>query len=79
MLSFWDEASTFFGSFGLYESGDAKSYDRSIFLELYNGPKKYKRDLASQRLTIHNPRFNLCLLGKDFINCAIILFIIIFC
>lgn len=63
LASFWDESSTFMGSFGLYKGSDAKSYDRSIFLELYNGPMVYKRDLINNRIVIDNPRFNLCLLG----------------
>lgn len=61
VLSMFDEGNAFLGSFGRYNGGS--SYDRSIFLELYNAPNFYNRDLKSARTRLVNPRLNLCLLG----------------
>ena len=62
VVSLWDEAATFLNSLGLYKGGNS-SYDRSIILELYNAPSKYRRDIKDKKTLIINPRFNLCLLG----------------
>ncbi|RNA24789.1 hypothetical protein BpHYR1_001524 [Brachionus plicatilis] len=63
VLSFFDEASTFFGAIAMYKGASSASYDRSVFLELYNGPDVYQRDISGERLVLENPRLNLCLLG----------------
>lgn len=63
LVSFYDESSTFMSSFGLYKGGDGK-YDRSVYLELYNGPNGYDRTLTSGRHYLELPRFNVCLLGN---------------
>ena len=63
VISLWDEAATFLSSFGLYKGGNS-NYDRSIILELYNGPDRYRRDLKGSRTVIHTPRYNMCMLGK---------------
>ena len=34
-----------------------------MFLELYNTPKRYRRDIKSNRQTIISPRLSLCLAG----------------
>ena len=60
VVSFWDESNTFVASFGLYKSGaHAMGYDRSIFLELYNAPNRYYRDLKGERSVLVGPRVNL--------------------
>ena len=58
----WDEANTFLSSLGLYKGNS--TYDRSIILELFNAPSKYRRDLKDKKTVISNPRFNLVLLGN---------------
>ena len=45
-----------------YNAGGA-SYERSIYLELFNGDSTFKRDLKKEKSRIANPRLNLCLLG----------------
>jgi hypothetical protein len=50
-------------SFGLYKGSSGAGYDRSIILELYNAPSKFKRDVKSKRISIENPRLNICVLG----------------
>ena len=65
-LSLFDESSSFYGSFGRYSPGGA-SYERGIYLELYNTKRSFKRDIKkdmkSEKKKIINPRVNLCLLG----------------
>lgn len=39
------------------------SYDRTVFLELFNGPDVYIRDLKSCKSRLSNPRLNLTLAG----------------
>ncbi len=65
VLSFFDEAQTFFGSFGRHTSANGASYERSIYLELANAPDVFQRDqkFSNGRTIINNPRLNLCLLG----------------
>jgi hypothetical protein len=62
ILSLFDESSAFYGSFGRYSAGGA-SYERSIYLELFNGKATFKRDLKKEKTRIDNPRLNICLLG----------------
>jgi len=62
ILSLFDESSAFYGSFGRYSNGGA-SYERSIYLELFNGKSTFKRDLKKEKTRIYNPRLNICLLG----------------
>ncbi len=62
-LSLWDESASFMSSFGLYKGSNGAGYDRSIILELYNAPRRFKRDLKSSRTIIENPRLNICVLG----------------
>ena len=38
-------------------------YERSIYLELFNGKNAFKRDLKREKTRIENPRLNICLLG----------------
>lgn len=60
--SFWDESNTFVASFGLYKnSPSGTSYDRSMFLELYNASDRYYRDLKGERSVLINLRINLAL------------------
>jgi hypothetical protein len=62
MLSLFDESSQFLGSFGRYTNGGS-SYDRGVYLELFNGKDEYIRDLCNKSTHIVNPRLNLCMLG----------------
>ena len=62
ILSLFDESSQFLGSFGRYNHGGA-SYDRSIYLDLFNGRQEFRRDLTNKRTVIKFPRLNICLLG----------------
>ena len=66
-LCYWDESSTFMGSFGRYSGASNGSYDRSIYLELANAPSEFRRDLKGTRCYIEEPRLSLCLLGNKFI------------
>ncbi len=58
----FDESSSFYGSFGRYSNGGAL-YERSIYLELFNGKETFRRDLTKKKTRIVNPRLNICLLG----------------
>ncbi len=62
ILSLFDESSQFLGSFGRYNHGGS-SYDRSIYLDLFNGRQEFRRDLANKRTVVKFPRLNICLLG----------------
>jgi hypothetical protein len=62
ILSLFDEASAFYGSFGRYSNGGAL-YERSIYLELFNAKDTFRRDLKNKKTRIANPRLNICLLG----------------
>jgi len=44
IMSFLDEAGIFLGSLGRYSSGGSL-YDRGVFLNQWNGPKHFNRDL----------------------------------
>ena len=59
LLSLYDEGSMWFGQQGRYTNGGA-IYDRSIYLDLYNCKRSFKRETE-----LINPRFNLCLLGHS--------------
>jgi Protein of unknown function (DUF3987) len=50
-------------SFGLYKGSGGGTYDRSVISELYNAPRRYKRDLCKNRTCIDNPRLNISMLG----------------
>ncbi|RNA30068.1 hypothetical protein BpHYR1_006689 [Brachionus plicatilis] len=47
----------------MYKGAGSASFDRSFFLELYNGFDVYQRDISNERLVLEIPRLNLCLLG----------------
>ena len=66
IVCLWDESGSFMGAFGRYSGGgsSALAYERSIFLELANSPRDFRRDLKQGRCCIKNPRLNLCLNGK---------------
>jgi hypothetical protein len=66
IVSFYDESSSFLGALGRY-NGTGSSYDRGIFLELFNMSRKYNRDLKSGRTRLHEPKLNMCLLGHPHI------------
>ncbi len=53
------------GAFGRYSGGGAL-YERSIYLELANAGRVFKRDLKTERTRIVNPRLNICVLGHPF-------------
>ena len=61
ILSLYDESSSFIGALGRYNNGGT-SYDRSIFLQLFNGTT-INRDLKGGRTRLRNPKLNICLLG----------------
>ena len=50
-------------SFGRYQSNGSASYDRAIYLTLWNAVLDYFRDLKSGRTYITNPRFSMCILS----------------
>ncbi len=62
---FFDEASGFIGALGRYTGGgnSAVMYERSIYLELGNAPRDFRRDLKVGRCCINYPRLNLCMNG----------------
>ena len=60
-LSLFDESSAFIGALGRYNNG-GHSYDRGVFLQLFNGTT-YNRDLKGSRTRLKNPKLNICLLG----------------
>ena len=60
----FDEASMLMGAFGRYIGGAL--YDRSIYLELANAGRAFKRDLKTERTKIESPRLNMCVLGHPF-------------
>lgn len=62
IISFWDEASAFTGSLGRYTNGGV-AYDRSIYLELFNGPERYNRDLKAATTQLVNPSLNMVMGG----------------
>jgi hypothetical protein len=62
ILSLFDESSTFMGSLGRYSGGGA-AYERSIYLELFNGGNSFSRVLSKETFVIENPRLNICMLG----------------
>lgn len=53
------------GAFGRYSGGGAL-YERSIYLELANAGRVFKRDLKNERTKIVAPRLNICVLGHPF-------------
>lgn len=53
------------GAFGRY-SGGGVLYERSIYLELANAGRVFKRDLKTERTKIVSPRLNMCVLGHPF-------------
>lgn len=62
ILSFYDEASTFTGSLGRYNNGGV-AFDRSVYLEMFNGPKEYNKDIKNVQTCLINPRINITLAG----------------
>lgn len=60
------------GSLGRYSSNNSASYDRSVYLELFNAYEHYNRDLKCGRTRIEKPRFNLCLLGHPYFFASMI-------
>ena len=60
-LSLFDESSAFIGALGRYNNG-GHSYDRGVFLQIFNGTT-YNRDLKGSRTRLKNPKLNICLLG----------------
>jgi hypothetical protein len=61
----FDEASMLLGAFGRYSGGGAL-YERSIYLELANAGRAFKRDLKTERTRICTPRLNMSVLGHPF-------------
>ncbi|CAF1091689.1 unnamed protein product [Brachionus calyciflorus] len=61
ILSMYDESSSFIGSLGRYTNGGT-NYDRSIYLNLFNGIT-INRDLKCGRTRTKNPKLNICILG----------------
>lgn len=53
----------FLNGLGLYKKEKGQSYDRAIFNNLYGGDFFFRRDLVNKRITIKDPRLNMCLLG----------------
>jgi hypothetical protein len=72
IISLFDEASAFWGSFGRYTTGNG-SYDRAFYTEIYNALSVYRRDLKSERTFVNNPRLNIYLMGHPhaFIKCML--------
>jgi len=66
----FDEAGQFIGAIGRYNGGGSSAvmYERSIYLELGNAPRDFRRDLKINRCLIKYPRCNLCMNGNIFIN-----------
>jgi hypothetical protein len=62
VLSLFDEASSFLGALGRYNNNGA-SYDRGIFLQLFNAPKVLNRDLKKEKSRIYDAIYNMLMLG----------------
>ena len=52
------------GTIGRYSSGgNTGLYERSIYLTLFTAADYIDRDIKSKRTKIHNPCFQMCLIG----------------
>lgn len=65
IITIYDESSAFIGNLGRYSGGN-QGFDRSLILELVNGPSVYNRDLKSSKKRCTNPKLNMCLLGHPY-------------
>lgn len=54
-VQYWDEFETLAKSFGLYKSGGA-SFDRTIYLTLYNGESNMIHSTKTNNYRFLNPR-----------------------
>ncbi|CAF1097784.1 unnamed protein product, partial [Brachionus calyciflorus] len=61
LIQCWDGFSTLVSSFGMYKCGNG-SFDRSIFLTLYNGQKSFSHTVKSYEFEIKDPR--LCIFAS---------------
>lgn len=61
-MQFWDEFATLVNSMGMYKSGNA-GFDRTVYLTLYNGVKKYKHQLKSENISVDFPRVSMMAAG----------------
>ena len=54
---------------GRYANGNT-TYDRAAYLEFFNGPDYYNRNLCSANYRLENPRYNIAMGGhiENFIN-----------
>ena len=59
-LSLFDESKAFIGALGRNING-GHSYDRVVFLQIFNGTT-YNSDLKGSRTSLKNPKLNMCLL-----------------
>ncbi len=63
LITYNDEFASFIGGMGRYNNG-GKEFDRSVFLQLFNAPQYYKRDLKQGRTQCNKPLLNITSLGN---------------
>ena len=61
-MQFWDEFSTLISSMGMYKGGNS-GFDRTVYLTLYNGVKKYKHQLKTENISVDFPRVSMLAAG----------------
>lgn len=62
LIQFWDELSTFIGSFGMYKQTNG-SFDKSIILTMYNGVNLFSASYKSVKYNFKKPRLSIFTAG----------------
>ncbi len=58
LVQFWNQFETLTGSFGTLKCG-ATTFDRSVYLTLYNGPERLQQQLKKQSIHLIEPRLSI--------------------
>jgi hypothetical protein len=60
VIQYHDEFIRLVSSFGLYKGGAGNSFDRCIFLTLYNGEDNFQHKTKGYEYNINRPRYIFC-------------------
>ena len=58
LIQFWNQFETLTGSFGMLKCG-SKTFYRSVYLTLYNGPERLQQQLKKQSIHLIEPRLSI--------------------